>query len=83
MLIERSFEIGATLCVGASVLFALAVLLSGVFVDQPMLLLTPVLFFVVGCLFLATARQARRDRMELLALGEAPFPHGPRTRRRS
>ena len=79
---ERTFAIGGWLCVGAAVLFAVAIVGSGALAVAPEVLTTPVLFGVMGGLFLAVSRQARADRRSLLSTGastdDAVRESGPR-----
>jgi hypothetical protein len=77
MLIERTFAIGGYLCVGSAGLFAAVAVASGALAVAPELLLTPVLFGIMGVMFLYAAAQARADRRALLSLGNASGPAGP------
>ena len=69
MLIERTFAIGEALCLASALLLGAALALTGAIAEDPFLAISPVLFVIVGGLFLVTSRQAHADRMELLALG--------------
>jgi len=80
MLIERTFAVGGWLCVAAAALYVVAIVGAGAF--DAVLLVTPVLFSVMGAMFLYASAQARADRRRLLALGadrtpsETPPPPG-------
>jgi hypothetical protein len=76
MLRERVFSIGGWLCIGFGAgLLAVSVALGIVEVAWGVLV-TPLLLVAFGCFFVYVGREARRDRLELLAL---PKPVEPNT----
>jgi hypothetical protein len=72
MMVERTFAIGGWLCLGSAALFIAGIVASDAFVEAPELLLTPLLFGVMGGMFLYASAQARADRRALLLIGSGP-----------
>ena len=72
MLVETTFGVGGVLCVALGIALGAAYLAIGLTELDAASLAAPGLFVVMGAIFLWVARDARRSRLELLALGEPP-----------
>lgn len=83
MLVETTFGVGGLLCATLGVALAVAYALTGVAGLGPGAVAAPALFVVMGAIFLWVARDARRSRLQLLALGESSGEAAKRPERRS
>ncbi len=74
MLNETIFLLGGSLCLAAGALFLGSLAVFGALALAPVLAFPGVLLLVMAFLFLYTGWDARRDRLKLLASGEAGRP---------
>lgn len=72
MLLERVFLIGGILTILLGSLLASSDVLAGTLVEYPPFIEAAVLMIGFGIFFLYVSRDARRERLKLLRLGDRP-----------